>query len=471
MYRLPRAVLALAVATTLAPVRAEAAEPDWAKARDEAVALLQQLIRIDTSNPPGNETRAAEHLKAVLEREGVPAVIHEGAPGRGSLVARLRGSGGKRPVLIMGHTDVVGVERDKWSVDPFAGVVKDGEVWGRGAADDKDTVAAGLTALLLLHREKVPLDRDVIFVAEAGEEGTPGVGIEFLIEKHWDEIEAEYALAEGGMTPTRDGKVLYLGVATTEKLPRRVRLVARGTSGHGSQPRADNAIVHLARAVARLGAWLPPARLNETTRVFFQKMAAISPPEEAFLATHIEDPLVGALVQEQLRHTNIAWSSMLRTSISPTIFNGGFRSNVIPGEAEATLDVRALPDEDMERFAEQLRRIIDDPAVEVIPTLTGRPATAPAPLDSEMFRALERAQARIFPGVATIPMMLTGATDMAQLRARGVQAYGIGGPAPEGSRAHGNDERVPVEGIGKLVELIYRAVTDVAASRGAAPER
>lgn len=439
--------------------------PDFARARDEAVRVEQDLIRIDTSNPPGNETRAAEYLKAVLEKEGIPSEILTLEPGRGNLVARIKGNGSKRPILIMGHTDVVGVERDKWTVDPFAGVVKDGSLYGRGAVDDKDTVAAALVAFLMIHRQKIRLDRDVIYLAEAGEEGSSQVGIGFMVDKQWASIECEFALAEGGTTAVGDGKVKYVGIATTEKVPRGLRLVARGTSGHGSRPRLDNPVVHLAAAVGKLGDWQPPMRLNETTRAFFQRMAAISSPGDAFLYTHLEDPGIGRLAQERLRRTNIAYSSMLRTSISPTIIKGGFRSNVIPAEAEATLDVRALPDEDMDRLVEELTRVIDDPAVEVVRTRAGRPAPPPSRLDSEMFKVLERAQASVYPGAVTIPMMLTGATDNAQLRAKGVQAYGIGGPAPEDdSGAHGNDERISLDGLGKFVELIYRAVVDIAAA-------
>ncbi|MCX6553264.1 MAG: M20/M25/M40 family metallo-hydrolase, partial [Acidobacteria bacterium] len=201
--------------------------PDFAKLRDEAVQIEQTLIRIDSSNPPGNESKVAEHVRAILEREGIASEIFTLEPGRGSLVARLKGSGLKRPVLLMGHTDVVGVERDKWTVDPFAAVIKDGYLYGRGAVDDKDNVAAALIVMLTLHRLKVPLDRNVIFMAEAGEEATSQVGVGFMVDKHWEQIDCEFALAEGGTVPMRNGVVRYMGVATTEKLPRRLRLVAR----------------------------------------------------------------------------------------------------------------------------------------------------------------------------------------------------------------------------------------------------
>jgi acetylornithine deacetylase/succinyl-diaminopimelate desuccinylase-like protein len=469
------ALTAIALSATIAaPVTQVRLKPDttneiidFAAARDEAVRILQDLIRIDTSNPPGNETRAAEYLKGLFERERIPAEIVALEPSRGNVIARIvanRGNGRKQPLLLMGHTDVVGVEREKWSVDPFAGVIKDGYVWGRGARDDKGMVAALAEVMLLLRRRNVALDRDVIFLGEAGEEATTRFGIDFVVANHWDKIASEFALNEGGAAELAGDRLRYIGVATTEKVSRGIRLIARGTSGHGSMPRVDNPIVHLAAAVAKVGATQPPMRLNETTRTFFQRLAAISPPDEAYLYTHLDDPKV----QETLRRTSPEYNSMLRTSISPNIIQGGFRSNVIPAQAEATLDVRALPDEKIEELVAWLRRLIDDPAVEVVPPGPGsRPVGVPSPLDSEMFKTLEAVQQRMFPGATTLPMMMTGATDSAQLRAKGVQAYGLSTPGQAQDRglSHGNDERVPVAGVGIFVEYLYRVVVEVAGAQ------
>ncbi len=462
------AVLALFASGSLAGVFDKRGAPDFAAARDEVVNILAGFVRIDTSNPPGNETKGAEYLKAILDREGIASEIFEMEQGRGNIVARLKGSGKGKPILLMGHIDVVGVEREKWTVDPFGGVVKDGYLYGRGSSDDKGMASACLGVFLLLHRMKVPLDRDVIFLAEAGEEGTSSIGIDFMVQQHWDKIECEYALNEGGMIYAPNGKIKYVGVATTEKVPRGFKLVARGTSGHGSVPRPDNAITHLAAAVAKVGNWQAPMRLNETTRAFFSRLAKISPTDEAFLYSHLEDPASTDMVQEKIRTSNGTYNSMLRTSIVPTIIKGGFRSNVIPGDAEATLDVRAVPDEDIDALAQALRKLINDPAVEVMPPpARGRPATSPSKLETEMFRALEGAQVKLFPGTVTVPLMLTGATDSAQLRAKGVQAYGLGSVAGDRERAgvHGNDERISVEGLGKFVEFIYWAVAEVVASK------
>ena len=436
-------------------------DASWA----EAARFLVDLVKIDTSNPPGNEVKAANYIKGVLDKEGIVSEIFESAPGRGNLVARLKGNGSKRPLMLMGHLDVVGVERDKWTVDPFAAVMKDGYLYGRGSRDDKSMDAANLEVFLELHRRKIPLDRDVILLAEAGEEGTTQYGIDFMVAQHWDKIDCEYVLNEGGALHEANGKVDYAGVATTEKAPRGMTLVARGSSGHASMPRLDNPIEHLGAAVGKLLAWQPPMRLNETTREYFSRLAKISSPDDAYLYTHLEDPAV----QQKLAVNHISQNSMLRTSIVPTIIKGGFRVNVIPADAEATLDVRALPDENVDELMATLRKVINDPEIEVKRSdkTNDRPFGAPSSIHSEMFQALERAQAKLFPGAVTLPMMTTGATDSAELRAKGVQAYGIGAPTSDDDalRVHGNDERIRMDGEGKFVEYLYTAVVDVVASK------
>jgi acetylornithine deacetylase/succinyl-diaminopimelate desuccinylase-like protein len=438
--------------------------PNWIEAGDEAVQNLANIIKIDTSN--GNETKVARWIKEILDKEGIESEILELQPGRGNLVARLRGNGTKRPVLLMAHTDVVGVERSKWSVEPFDAVIKDGYLYGRGALDNKDNVAVYLEVFLLLHRLHVPLDRDVIFLAQAGEESAWSIGIGFMVSQHWDKIDCEFALDEGGEISLRDGRVFYVGVSTTEKVPRGMRLVAKGTSGHGSIPLADNAITHLAAAVAKVGNFQMPMRLNETTRAFFERLADISPADEKDLYAHLEDPARSAAVQEVIRASRPRYNSMLRTSISPTIIQGGFRSNVIPAQAEARLDVRAVPGEDINAMAATLRRLIDDPAVQLVSPGGGRVGSPASGIQTDMFRALETAQRRLFPEAATLPVLLTGATNMAPLRARGVHAYGLGPPTSieESTRVHGNDERISLAGVRQFVEFVYHAVTSVAAT-------
>jgi acetylornithine deacetylase/succinyl-diaminopimelate desuccinylase-like protein len=430
-------------------------------ASNEASEILVSLIKINTSNPPGNETQAAQYIKSLLDKEGIPSEIFESAPGRGNIVARLKGSGKARPLMLMAHLDVVGVERDKWTLDPFAGTIKDGYIYGRGASDDKGMLAANLAAFLQLHREKVPLDRDIILLAEAGEEGTPRYGIEYMIENHWDKIDCEYVINEGGAIHVQDGAVNYVAIATTEKVPRGMTVTARGSSGHGSIPRPDNPVVHLAAAIAKLGSWQTPMRLNDTTRVYFQKLAQIADPELKALLGNLNAPETQNALQQKY------WMeySKLRSSIVPTIIKGGFRSNVIPADAEATVDIRALPDEDIPALIEQMKRIVNDPAIEIKRTSgDNRPASPPSRLDTDLYRVMEATARKMFPNAITMPDMLTGATDSSQLRAKGVQGYGISTPKTDDDvrRVHGNDERTSVDGLGMFTKYLHDVVMAVA---------
>jgi len=463
----PSRVLAFLLLTAAAGSSAEPAV-DWDKVRAETLEHYQAVVRIDTTNPPGKETAVVNYLKSVLDREGIPNQVFALDPARANLVARLKGNGRKKPVAILGHTDTVGIQRDKWPVDPFGALRKDGYIWGRGTTDNKDCVAAGLMLMLQLKRLRVPLDRDIIYIAEAGEEGTSSVGIGYLVEKHWSEIESEFALAEGGFVHAENGRVRYVEIAATEKVSRGVTLIATGTSGHGSRPRRDNAIVHLAAAVAKIGAWETPMRLNDITRTYFERLATISPPEEAARYNGLVDPQKSAAIQNYFAEHDLAKYSILRTSISPTMLNGGFRRNVIPSQAEAMLDIRALPDEDMPRFYAEMARIISDPAVKIVPGQYTHPPAPSSRLDTEMFRALEAAQRRLYPGAITIPGMVTGATDLAQLRAQGVQAYGIGPRFEEAEFAehgwHSDVERLSEESLHGLVQFLWHAVLQIAAA-------
>ena len=467
-----RTVLAVAVAfcSFLPLAAADRYQIDWSKLEPETMEHYLAVLRIDTSNPPGDETKAVNYLKPILDAAGIPNQVFALDPKRANLVARIKGNGSKRPVIIMGHTDVVGTQRDKWPVDPFAAIRKDGYVWGRGASDDKSHVVSSLITMLLLKRMNVALDRDVIFVAEAGEEGTSSVGIGYLVDQHWNDIAAEYALAEGGQIVSRSGKVLYVGISTTEKTPRGTRLVAHGTAGHGSRPRPDNPVLHIAAAVSKFQTWQPPMRLNDTTRAYFERLATISPPDQAYRYNHITDAAKTEEIQRYFAEHEQGNYSVLRTSIVPTIIQGGFRSNVIPSQAEATLDIRALPDEDMNKLYDEMRRVINDPAVEIVSNRGGnRPTSPPSRIDSEMFAALERTQKRMFPGSITIPSMLTGATDMAQLRGKGVQSYGFGAIVDEKENelhgAHSDQERLLETSIHKMVQFLWYTVLDIAATK------
>ena len=443
---------------------------DWGELRPEILRYFKQLIQTDTSNPPGNETRAAKAIQAVLQREGIAANLFAAEPARANIVARVKGDGSKKPILLLGHTDVVGVQRDHWSVEPFAAMQKNGLIYGRGAVDDKDHVVAGMMILLLLNRLHVKLSRDVIFLAEAGEEGATAFGIDYMVSQHWPAIEAEYALTEGGSIVEEDGKVHHILITTTEKTPLEVRLVARGPASHGSRPTQENAVLHLARAVAKVGSWQTPIRINETTRAYFERLSLISSPSDAARYRAILDPARAAEADRYFEQYEPGHYSMVRTSVAPTELNAGFRANVIPAEASANLDIRALPDEDLGKFFAVLRRVVNDPAVEVIPPKASeRPASAPSRIDNEMFHALERVGKEMF-AAPTLPGMLTGATDAAQLRAKGVECYGYGPIVTAGDGlsggAHADDEHIAVSSLEKMIEFLWKAVIEVAAGPG-----
>jgi acetylornithine deacetylase/succinyl-diaminopimelate desuccinylase-like protein len=345
-------------------------------------------------------------------------------------------------------------------------------VYGRGTVDDKDNLTAALMTMLLLKRLNVPLDRDVIFLSEAGEESATSIGIQFLVDQHFSDIDAEYCLAEGGGVSRINGEAKYATIQTLEKIPRAIELVSQGVAGHGSVPLKSNAVVHLAGAVARIGDWRPAIRLNETTQSYFSRLAAISPPE---IATHYRDvlssdPRIRAAADDWLFEHEPRHSSMLRTSVSPNIFTAGYRFNVIPSEATATLDVRQLPDEDPAKFLEQVKTIVNDPTIDVhyVPR-TSRPPGVEARIDSELFKAVETAVTSIYK-IPTLPTMGTGATDMAQLRAKGVQCLGIG-PAidvedgPKGYGAHSDQERLLESELYRFVRFNWEIVTALARAR------
>lgn len=459
-------LLALFAVSSLLP-----GQIDWPKAEAETLTHFLAILRLQSMNPPGGETAVAEYVQKVLAKEGIDARLLSMEPGRANLVARLKGSGKLRPLLIAGHTDVVGVQREKWKTDPFEPVRQDGYIIARGASDDKNHVVAGLMTMLLLKRQRVALDRDIIFVAEAGEENFWAGGMRFLIEKHWSEIEAEYCLAEGGGGMLRNGQAVTLTIAATEKTPRGVRLVARGVAGHGSVPRPDNAIGRLSRAVTRVVDWLPPMALNDVTRTYFERLSLVARPEEVARFNGLFDPEKRAEVEQYMRQKELVHNSMLRTSISPTMLKAGFRSNVIPSEAEAYLDIRAMPGEDIEKFYAEMKRIIGDESIEIVPMQAHNLTAPPSLLTNEMYRVLDAAAKKSYgASVVTIPTMLTGGTDMTPLRARGVQCYGIGPLLAERDMQdmngiHGDNERILEAELYRFIRFQWEAVTGIAAAK------
>jgi acetylornithine deacetylase/succinyl-diaminopimelate desuccinylase-like protein len=465
-------LVALLLVCIAAPIAAQ--QPNWPEIEAETMRHFQALLRMNTADPPGTEREAVEYMKQILEREGIPVQVFSlpNEPNRPNLVARLKGNGSKRPILIMGHTDVVNVDPAKWTFPPFSATRDGGYVYGRGATDDKDNVAAGLMLMLMLKRMNVPLDRDVIFLAESGEEGSTRVGIQLMTREHWPVIEAEYCLAEGGAVARIGGRPRTAGFSTTEKIPRAIELTARGVAGHGSVPLRSNPVVHLSQAIAKVAAWKTPIKLNETTRAYFTRLATMVGADSAARYRDIlgPDPARQSAADEYFFANEPGHASVIRTSISPTIVQGGYRVNVIPSEAKATLDVRMVPGEDTAFFLREVERVIGDPAVKAAYiTRDVRPETPSATLNTEAFRALEAAAQKHYNTIV-LPTMLTGATDMAYVRAKGTQCYGIG-PAfdvedgPKGFGAHSDQERILESELHRFVRFQYDVVEQLARSR------
>jgi len=453
-------------------VLAQAREPDWTALQDETMRHYQTLLRFDTMDPPGRERPAAEYLKQVFDAAGIPAQLFALEPDRPNVVARLKGNGRKRPLLIIGHSDVVNVDPAKWTFPPFSATRDGGYVYGRGAVDDKDNLATTLMVMLELKRQNVPLDRDVIFLSEAGEEGSTRVGIQFMVNQHFPAIDAEYCFAEGGGVTRVGGQVKYAAIATLEKIPYAIELTAKGIAGHGSIPLRTNPVVHLSAAVGRVASWKPAIRLNETTGTYFRRLAAISGPADAerYRNVLVPNSKVQADADDFFLDHEPAHASMLRTSISPNMIAGGYRVNVIPSEAKATLDVRMLPDEDPAAFLDAVRTIVDDPAVDVrFAARDTRPRQPDARLDSEAFKVIEAAVTKHYHA-PTLPTMLTGATDMAYLRAKGMQCFGVG-PAldvedgPKGFGAHSDQERLLESELYRFVRFHWDIVADLARAK------
>ena len=467
-----RTLAALACLMTLAsvPSSANAQEPDWVAARQETLTHLQAMIRMNTVNPPGNELQVARYLDSTLKAAGIETHLFEPTPGRGALVARLEGNGSKRPVMIMAHMDVVGVERTHWSVDPFAAEIKGDYLYGRGAIDDKGMLAANLETMLLLKRHVIDkggtLSRDVIFVANSDEEQSGEWGMGWLIANHPELIKAEFALNEGGRVRIVGGKRLYVAVQNTEKVSHTVTVTAHGPGGHASIPLAGNAILRLGRALAKIADYKEPVQVNPTTREFFSRLAAVWQNREERLAMA---DVASADARRQQRGARVlgrtaVFDAVLRNGISATILQGGIRSNVIPIDATATLNVRTLPGQSIDGVVKRLERLVNDSLVEF--KITSRGTDAPASdFGSPLFAAIREAASALDPSLTTVPYLSTGATDSARLRAWGMQAFGLL-PFPlnqdDEERMHGNDERIPLASLEFGTKLVYGAIARVA---------
>ena len=472
--RLSPIVLAFAgliFAAGYARAQAPSAQPDLAKLAEEAQGWLAGMIRINTSNPPGNELAVAKYVSGILQKEGIPNEVLEIAPGRGVAIGRLQAGPLPDPanaLLLVAHQDTVGVDPTKWTVDPFAAIVRDGYLYGRGSVDDKGMLAANLATMVALKRSGARLGRDLIFLASADEEQGGAASIKVVIEKYWDKIACAYALNEGGRVVLKDGKVQYVGIQASEKVSYNVIVTATGPSGHGSMPRPDNAVVHLAAAIAKLGTFQVPAEPNTITRRYFEQLAKIEEDDTAKWMRALEQPERLDLAVKHLSEESPMWNSMLRDSVTPTIINAGFRNNVIPSEATANLNVRMLPGHSIDALIGQFGKIVNDSQVRFKLAPDPGENAPPSDITSPLYKTIERITPQEFPGAIALPFLSTGATDSANLRLHKVQAYGLN-PFPltesDDARVHGDDERIPIESFRKGVAFLYHVVSDFASTK------
>jgi acetylornithine deacetylase/succinyl-diaminopimelate desuccinylase-like protein len=428
--------------------------------------FLRDLIRLDTTNPPGNETRAAQYMKRLMDREGIPAELAGDDPARLNFIARLHGSGAARPLLLMAHSDVVPADPSQWSVAPLAAIEKAGYIYGRGAEDDKSLLAAELAVMVDLHRRRAPLNRDIILLSEADEEAG-SLGATWVVAHAWPKIDAEFALNEYSyILPTASG-VPVVQIQTAEKIPTRFRLIAHGVAGHGSLPRDDNPVVHLARAIVRLKDAEQPVALNATTRAYLTAISGL--PDYAWLRPllpKLEDAAQSISAADAIRARDPEINAMLRFTVSPTMLTAGTKINVIPNVAEAQVDGRRLPGESHEEIMARLKRLVGDPAIDIEAAKSSeQPSTEPSSLTSPLYKAMEQVFREAMPNALVVPFLMRGTTDGAYLRAKGMAVYGVPLFRKDGElRMHGNDERISLENLGAGTDLLRKIVLRVAAS-------
>jgi acetylornithine deacetylase/succinyl-diaminopimelate desuccinylase-like protein len=440
---------------------------NWKMAVDETVAHLVRLIQAETVNPPGNELPAILIVKDILEKAGFPQEafkIVESVPNRVNLVARIKGDGSERPLLLSGHLDVVPVERERWSHDPFGGEVIDGVVWGRGAFDMKGFLAMYLQIFLGLFRQKIPLKRDVILAAIADEEAGFTHGSKFLVEQHRELIDAEYALTEGGAITYYFGKTKLYTIQVAEKGVCWLRARAYGKPGHASIPHSENPVFYLAQAIDKLGqAGHLPVHLTPT----FLKMLDSAGSQIRFplgsLTVLLHSPMLMSLLLDRLKgDSRNVLRALVTNTISPTILRAGSKVNVIPSVAEVDIDCRLVPGQTPEDVKREIHQIVGDGIeLETVYTTSG----AEFSTETLLYKLLERRTRQMDPGGLTIPMLMPGATDACQYQNAGIKVYGFTpGILPPGlpimQLAHGHDERVPVSFFETGLPVLWDVVNE-----------
>lgn len=467
LSRTLRAIATLVVATATLGARA-AGSPDWGSVGDEATQLLSAYLRINTTNPPGNEKAAAEFLRELFEREKLPVTVWQPAPGKVNLLTRIPGNGRKRPIILLHHMDVVPAARTFWSVDPFGGTIKDGYIWGRGALDTKGLGIAHIMAALVLKRQGIQLDRDILLLATCDEEIGGMLGAGDVAKHHPDALrDAEFVLNEGGNIRTdASGRTLYHGVLVAEKAPFWLEVFARGTPGHGSIPREDSAPNRLIRALEKIRTLPLPLTVTPAVERHFQAIAPTMPPElrahYADIRQATADPSVRPILAKDLRNY-----ALLRNTISITVLEASNKTNVIPPSARAELDVRLLPGQDPQAFVAELKQAVAGEGVDIRPLGIGWPPPESSS-DSLLFTAIADVARRREPGARMVPLVSTGFTDSHYFMELGMTCYGF---APfkltetEALLIHGNDERLSIENLREGTRFLYDVLLEIGGRR------
>lgn len=445
---------------------------NWSSYQDMAVDLMRQYLRINTSNPPGNEIQTARFLNAIFAKEGIQSEIFEFKPNRANIIARLKGNGTKKPIILLSHMDVVNADPAAWRVDPFAAQIIDGAIYGRGALDMKNEGLLHLITMIILARERPPLARDVIFLATADEE-VNDEGSLWMIANRSDLFkDAEYLLTEGGDNLLQNNQVKFVGVDVAEKAPLWLQLVATGQPGHGSRPMADSAPNRLVRAMARVIDYQTPIKLLPAVERFFHDIASLQPEPWRTRFARIRELLKDPAFTKELTE-NKEYNFLLRNTISLTMMSGSKQTNVIPNSATCNIDVRLLPGEDPDAFITELRKVIGDPTIEIKRVNTFKPPNS-APIDTELFQLISRVSKAHHPEALVTTKMLSGYTESQLYRQLGITCYGwapVYTTVEENEGVHGNNERITVRNVREGTREMYEVVSQIAGLSSASETR
>jgi acetylornithine deacetylase/succinyl-diaminopimelate desuccinylase-like protein len=440
---------------------------DWERIKEEAVQILSDYIKVDTTNPPGKEMAGARYLQGLLEKEGFSATVLESQPDRGNLICAMKGLDDLPPLILLHHIDVVPAEAEKWKHPPYSGLVIDGEVWGRGAQDCKSLGAIELMAFLLLKREGLKPKRDIIYMATADEETGGKWGVGWLFQTQPEMMKADYVINEGGGVGMVVGKRNVYTCQTAEKGICWLKLIFRGKPGHGSVPHDDNCITKMAKAIERISSYRSPLRRTLTTENFIKGIAEEQNFPRSLWTRQLLNPLFTKSVEKRIPDPGLKGTvgAILRNTFVPTVVQGGQKTNVIPSECSCQVDCRTLPGVEPEMVKAEMRDLLfdlKDYEVEVLQTSSA----SESPADSPLYRALEKTLGRLDPKAKMIPTMLTGATDSRFFRDKGTAAYGFQPMAPLDNlsdylgRVHGHDERISAESLLFGTRVLYEVLKD-----------